>query len=228
MQPRSDFTTDLPELPSLDPGVTLLSTEDGDRLPLQALAVDRLLCEGGSALWVGTGRHCVTDSLVRLAPSRRVLDRVRVARGFTPYQHLTLLRRLERELSPETAVVVVPEFDARYRDDAQGDDGRDLLVRALATVARVARECDVPVLVTRRRADEFAAPVEAAATTTIEHRETPMGPRFVGEDHETLVYPLGDGWVQTTLAFWTDVLEARTPLYAAANVPGEVSVGGAN
>lgn len=222
-------TYEIPELPTLEPGVTLLDTGDADpRVPLQSLAIDRTLLDGGTAIWVGTGRYCTTSSLADLAPSRRILDRVKVARGFTPYQHTVLIRQLAGEVSDDTAVVVVPDIDAHYRDDVQGDDGQAMLLRALASLARVAREFEVPVLCTRNRDDAFAAPVEAAATETIEFRETPLGPRFIGAEFETLVYPLGDGWVQTTLAFWQDILKARQPLHTVTGVTQEVTIGGAH
>ncbi len=38
-----------------------------------------------------------------------------------------------------------------------------------------------------------------------------MGPRVVGEDFETLVYPVDDGaYYQTTFAYWRQLLAART------------------
>lgn len=194
---------------------------------LHALAVDHLLLERGTATWVGTGRHCATDTLRAVAPDRRVLDRIEVARGFTAYQHTALLNQLPEQLSPETAVVVVPDVDARYRDDVQGGDGRELLVRALARLASVARSYDVPVLCTRTADDAFAAPVDAAAETTYTVRETPQGPRFVGDDFETLVYPAENGWAQTTLTFWKRVLQARQPLHDPTPAETGVSVDGA-
>lgn len=230
MKPQPESSIDIPELPTLDAGITLLNTgESRPLVPLQTLAVDRVLLDGGTGIWVGTGRHCATNSLTDIAPSRRILDRIKIARGFTPYQHTTLLQNLENEITKDTAIVVIPELDAHYRsDDVQGDDGRDMLVRALASVVRVARKHQVPVLTTRSSADAFAEPIEAASDHLIEFRDTPMGPQFVGEDFETLVYPLSDGWVQTTWAFWRDILEARRPLHAAAGVTQEVSIGGAH
>jgi len=37
-----------------------------------------------------------------------------------------------------------------------------------------------------------------------------MGPRIVGDDFETLVYPVDDGaYYQTTFAYWRQLLDAR-------------------
>ena len=226
--PTEGSSLTIPELPTLEPDVTLVEAGGDVRPLLQTLAVDELLLSSGRALWVGTGRHCTTETLVEVAPDRRVLDRVDIARGFTPYQHTALIQRLDAAIDEETAVVVVPDIDARYRDDVQGGDGRAMLVRALAPLARVAREYDLPVLCTRTRDDAFAAPVEAAATSTLVAEETPMGPRFVGDEFETLVYPLDGDWVQTTIAFWQEVLRARRPVHDTATLSPEVMARGTN
>lgn len=227
--PTDGSSLTIPELPTLEAGLTLVECEDDPRLVLQSLAVDKLLLEGGTAIWLGTGRYATTETLVDVAPDRRILDRVQIARGFQAFQHTTLIRRLEDVVDDSTAVIVVPAIDAHYRaDDVQGADGQDMLVRALAPLATIAREHEIPVLCTRTHDDEFAAPVEAATSSTLVSEETPMGPRFIGEEFETLVYPLEDGWVQTTLAFWRRVLEARQPLHEAATWSPEVTAIGVN
>jgi hypothetical protein len=39
--------------------------------------------------------------------------------------------------------------------------------------------------------------------------QTRFGPRFIGDEFETLVYPIENGTVQTRLAFWQRVLQTR-------------------
>ncbi|MFB6165284.1 MAG: hypothetical protein ABEJ31_09015 [Haloarculaceae archaeon] len=218
--------TALPEVPSLDPGIQLLAT-GGRRAasavgPLAALVVDHVLRTGGVAYWVDSRGHARTDPLVRVAPHDRALDRIRVARAFTAYQHFALARRLPEVVGDDASLVVLPAMDAFYRaDDVGRSTGRRLLMRALATVATLARERDLPVLVTRRGADGLGEPLATAAERTIECRSTPQGPRFVAEDFETLVYPGEGGTVQTTLAFWRQVLDARRPLHALGAAGGD-------
>jgi len=113
-----------------------------------------------------------------------------VCGGFPPRRD----RELDRHIGEETAVVVLPAIDQPYRgDDVQGSGGKDMLVRALAQVAARARELDIPILCTRSEADAFSESVATAASSTIRVRETPTGPRFVGDEFETLVYELDDG-----------------------------------
>lgn len=202
-------------LPQLNTGITLLTVDSTLRHAIHALAVDHVLLESGDACWIDTGTHAQTGPLRDVAPSRRILNRVHVARGFTPFQHLDLLRSLPDMCTDQTELVVAPHLDAYYRDDdLLADEGRDMLLSGIASLARVARANDIPVLVTTATTDAFSYPITNAATQTLDCEATPFGPRFRADDAETLVYPAPDGqWVQTTLAFWEDVLSSRQSLY---------------
>ena len=221
------------DLPDLDDAVQLLEAEDTDvRPPLHALTIDQVLLAGASgestATWVGTGQYAQTTSLHELAPAPRVLDRIQVARGFTAYQHHALVREAIEKLDATSVILVVPAVDAPYRQsDLADEEAREMLLRVLAQLASVPRQYNIPVLVTRSGwDDDLGAAVEELAADTLTYRETRVGPRFEGSDHETLVYDVGDGWVQTTLAYWRQVLDSRQPLYAGVDsdvqMPGEV------
>jgi hypothetical protein len=232
---RDAPATDRQLLPSLDAGVTVLDIEGGRGVPvLQALVLDHLLLQDGPAYWVDASGHATTTTLARIAPSQRLLDRVYVARGFTAYQHyaavcdLPVTQQSEQSTDPDAtrsrtghdgetseaspALVVAPAVDAQYRaDDTLGTrQAETLQTRALARLRRYADDYDVPVIVTRSRADTFTTPVETVADHHIECRQTPMGPRFVGDEFETLLYPVGDGTAyQTTFAYWRQLLATR-------------------
>lgn len=233
-RPRTDT---IPELPSLRPGLRLVeatassdgstaTTHDTSVDVVQTLVLDRLLLHDGRVEWVDVDGHATTTRFARLAPSERLLERVRVARAFTPYQHATLVDRLAGRVDDTTTLVVCPALDAPYRgDDCPGERGRALLLQALARLAAIARDHDVPVLVTRRADDAFAEPIATAAAERITYTATEYGPRFEGERFETLVYPVGHGQVQTTLAFWQQVIAERRPLYEQAGRPAGATVG---
>ena len=221
-----------PEFPELDAGIRLLNVVGDDRAtePLHSIVLDHLLMNDGTAVWVDAGGHAVSQSLASLAPSLRLLDRIEVARGFTPYQHYDLVRELPDRVDAATTLIVCPAFDRLYREaETYADEDEDLLLRALATVAGVATRHDIPVLVTRSAVDSFSEPLDVAAAETLRCEQTQFGPRFVGDEFETLVYPMADGTVQTTLAFWRRVLTARATVCEAEGTPTpqEVTVDGA-
>jgi hypothetical protein len=117
--------------------------------------------------------------------------------------------------SSDTSLIVVPDIDRYYRDDSLfADEGTEMLLSGIASLATAAREHDVAVLLTQTAADSFTEPIRTAADQHLTCEQTPFGPRFKSPEDETLVYPVEGGqWVQTTLSFWADILAAREPLY---------------
>lgn len=221
------------QLPDLEPGITLLATTAETGRALHALAVDHVLRSGGSGVWIDPGTHAQTAPLVEIAPSDRILDRLRVARGFTPFQHLQLLRSLPEWLTAESELVVVPALDRYYRDDGLlAQEGKDMVLSAIASLAAACREYDLHALVTRTEADAFSAPLETASSQFLACEITPFGPRFRGDEAETVVYPLEGDWVQTTLSFWAEILAAREQVYGTPSsgraTAEEVGTRGAN
>ena len=234
---QANRATDEMLLPSLDDGITLLDVEGSRGVPiLQSLVLDHLLLHDGPAFWVDANGHATTTTLAQIAPSRRLLDRIHVARGFTAYQHYgavcdlpTAVNQSTRELATKANVrdrqpadsddessctpslIVAPAVDVQYRaDDTLGDRHADTLqARTLARLATYADSYDIPVLATRNERTEFTEPVATVADHYLECEQTRMGPRILGEDFETLVYPVDEAYYQTTFAYWRQLLEAR-------------------
>lgn len=219
----------IPELPSLSGGVYLLESESV-RGPLHTLVLDHILTTRGPAYWIDTHGHATTQPLARLAPDPQVLDRICVGRGFTAFQHYALAETLAAVVDHTASLIVCPATDGLYRDDGLREDERQaMLVRVLAMLSGMAREYDLSVVLTRTREDAFSEPVANAAEDVIACEQTRLGPRFHSDGFETLVYPLGNGQLQTTLAFWERILEARQPVYDAAQAgpqPPEVPADG--
>ena len=232
---QADPTSETTLFPTLEEGITLLDISDNRGVPiLQSVVVDHLLLNDGTAFWVDANGYATTTTLARIAPSRRLLNQIHVARGFTAYQHyaavsdLSAARRQQnqtptggakrdadshgRTQSIKPSLIVVPAVDARYRDEDSlaESDGKTLQARTLAQLTSYASEYEIPILVTRTTTDEFTEPIAAAADQQIECEQTKMGPRFVGESFETLVYPVDSGsYYQTTFAYWQQLLAAR-------------------
>ena len=236
---QADPATDEMLLPQLNDGITLLNVEGGRGVPiLQSLVLNHLLLHDGPAFWVDANGHATTTTLAQIAPSQRLLNRIHVARGFTAYQHYGAICDLptavnksirmstadtgaagrrapgrDENTSPHTpSLIVAPAVDAQYRaDDILGETHtKTLQARTLARLATYAEGYDIPVLVTRNERNGFTEPVATVADHLLECEQTRMGPRVVGEDFETLVYPVDDGaYYQTTFAYWRQLLAAR-------------------
>ena len=202
--------TDIPDLPTLTDGVTLLDTDDRATGALQSLVLDHVLLSRGDAAWVDSCGNGTTRPMAELASSMRMLERIHIARAFTPWQHLSLLQDLPGELTEHTSLVVLPDVDAFYRtDDVSTGEGARMLEDGVRRLTHLVDEWDVPVLITRAEADQFSAPLADVATDTLHCELTKFGPRFSGEEFETLVFPVGGGLVQTTLTYWHRILAQR-------------------
>ena len=132
---------------------------------LHALVFDHLLLNDGTVEWIDVQGHARADPLARLAPSTRLLDRIHVTRAFTPHQHARLLDKIASRIDAETSLVVCPAFDHFYREECRDPDGQDLLFRGLATITRLAREDDVPVVM----AASSGVPCTRRRSTSAEH-----------------------------------------------------------
>jgi len=211
-------------LPTLSPGVTCLDNPDSLVGPLHALVFDQLLETSGRGWWIDVGGYARTTSLRRLAPTRRTLDRLHVARAFTPYQQQTLVQTLPQRFgssdeSDGPSIVVCPAVDglvATPGRDCGPETAQQLRMTVLATVSRIARDYDCPVLLTRTGTEsELQTAVGRAADRSLRCELTPHGPRFTGDGFETRLYPPdANGWSQTTLAYWADLLAARVDVTA--------------
>lgn len=217
----------VPEFPTLDPGITLLDATERATGALQSLVLDHLLVDHREARWIDARCNAGTTHLARVAPSMQVLDRIQVARAFTPYQHYSLVEDLEPALPDAVSLVVLPAVDFFYStDDIGRGDGESMLEHALGRISSLAERRGVPVLLTRHSETGVGSLVPEYADTRLECRLTQFGPRFTGDEFETLVFETTDGF-QTTLAYWRRVLETRhEPAHTAG--PTEVATRGAD
>jgi hypothetical protein len=258
---KADPSSDDLLLPSLNNGITLLDVDGSRGVPvLQSLVLDHLLLHDGPAFWVDANGHATTTTLAQIAPSQRLLNRIHVARGFTAYQHYGAVCDLPRaanqfirESTDNTgargrqptdsdndssrhtpSLIVAPAVDAQCRtDDTLGEAHAETLqARTLARLTTYAEGYDIPVLVTRSERDAFTEPIETAADHHLQCEQTRMGPRIVGDDFETLVYPVEDGaYYQTTFAYWRQLLETRAaqvgiePTTTSPSTPDTVGTG---
>lgn len=206
--------TTIPELPELDAAIYLLDDQSEEPGPLQSLVLDHILLHDAPGFWIDSGGWATTIPMARMAPSMHALDRINVARGFTPFQHYAICERLQAIEFPTDSLIILPEVDAMYRsDDPRGDEGQALLTRALAKIGHAARSHSVTVLMTVTQQDAFTDPVDEFSTKQLSVETTPLGPRFTSTEFDTLVYHDNEGWMQTTLQYWQQLLEARKSLH---------------
>ncbi|QLG26258.1 hypothetical protein HUG10_01305 [Halorarum halophilum] len=205
-----DQTPNRPEpasdLPTLEPGVTVLRPPAPRSTALHRLVADALLGESGPVYWVDARNAANTHALYDAAPSRRSLAGLMVARAFTAYQHHELVRGLPRNARPGTRLVVVPNAAALYRDgDVPGAEAARLLDASLSVLTELADALDCPVLLTATGDDERAERVVDAADVVVDCERTRLGLTFDAPGFTHSGY-YRDGYWQTTVPYWVDLL----------------------
>ena len=141
----------------------------------------------------------------------------------------------DNDSSPHTpSLIVALAVDIQYRaDDTLGEAHAETLqARTLARLTTYANGYNVPVLVTRSERNAFTEPIETAADHHLRCEQTRMGPRIVGDDFETLLYPVDNGaYYQTMFAYWRQLLETRAvqvgmePTTPSPSAPDTVGTG---
>ena len=180
---KANNRQEIPELPSLTDGIHLLEADSRTSEALQSLVLDHLLTRGAPAgvVWVDSRGNGSTQPLARLAPSMRVLERIKIARGFTAYQHYSLLEDLSAQIESNTALTVLPDVDWFYRsDDLYSNEGEQMLSEGAAIVEDLSQQHGIPVLLTRSANDGLSQPVRNVADGVIRCELTSQGPRFTG------------------------------------------------
>lgn len=201
------------KLPKLNEGITLLTAETESAGALQSLVLDHLLLTNGSAVWIDAKNNAATTALAKIAPSKRILNKIRVARAFTAFQHYSLLVDIDHALTSDTTLVVVPSTDWFYaHDDLYNNEGKEMLEHALKLLKNLSETYEIPVLLSREISTGLGAMLEDRCDNTLQYVPTEFGARFTGDDYETLVFECNGG-IQTTLAFWRRVLETRHSAY---------------
>ncbi len=193
----------IPRIPSLDNGVNLVKTGEGTNNAFQALAVNHLIRFGEEAHWIDVGNNCSTHLLSRISPTPKILEKIQVARAFTPYQHYSLIEKIKEAATPETNLIVLPLIDHLYRKDVRNRKWRgEFMEDVVKNIEKVTDDLEVPALITCEKslAEQFENPTEILCSST------GHGLKFETDGFKTLTYR-GPGYIQTTLKLWELILK---------------------
>ncbi|GAB3686326.1 hypothetical protein GCM10028857_18210 [Salinarchaeum chitinilyticum] len=208
------------QLPTLDPGVTLLETDDAPTALYRL--VGRQLADapaGAPAYWLDA-RNTASPATIREHAPASAARGIQVARAFTGYQHYEFVRALPGRVASDASLVVAPNVGALYAEDDVPEYEADAMVGVTCSLlGAVADAVDVPVLLTAPE-PTYREQIRSAADRTLTAEGTQAGLRVEGANYHTELY--WDDWgYQTTIPYWVDLLgeaaAARSaPLGAAA------------
>lgn len=196
----------LRQLPVLDKTMNLLRPDKQKKEALQSLVINNQLLDNGKTVWIDSCNYASTHTMHRLTPDPKLLERIEVARAFTPYQHYSLTENLIEKIDQNTSLIVLPAFDYLYNDDNQlySGESKKMLGSAIEYIEDVSDQYNISVLMTDT--GNYRDIIRDCMDEIITCSVTSMGARFQCSDFETLVYP-DNGGLQTTLELWRRILE---------------------
>ncbi len=193
-------------VPSLPTGVTwLVDGMDRSTAPHQ-LVLAQQAADPGEILWIDARDIASTYALYPATSRPGVLDGFRIARAWTAYQHHTLVRRAIEQASTRTRLIVVPYVCSLYRDDDLAEsEANHLLGATLTALSELADARAVPVLLTAPPQERTV--LEDVVDHELRCERTDQGYVFSGDSYRTTLYH-GQGWWQTTIPYWVELLGA--------------------
>jgi hypothetical protein len=161
-----------------------------------------MLGNNKTAVWIDSKNKSSTYALSSYG-SPEMLERVKIGRAFTPYQHHTLVDKFTSG-SIEADILIVSDINHLYDKEDAEDIFRDML-------QKVADLEDLKVLVSVSGENSLSASVFGMEENRIEVEVTGQGWKYDSEDYDQLVYRDGQS-LQTTMPLWHQKSEKTKPV----------------
>lgn len=197
----------LGRLPQLDQGMNLLRNKTGEKFGIQSLAINQMISNNKTVYWVDSKEKASLTTLNNLIPNSSILERIKVARSFTAYQHYSLIQELKNKVSYTTSLIVIPEINWFYRDMVNGEKLR-MIKEEINILMNISNHYDIPVLwsLYENGDDSVKELIRRVSDEEIEFEVTEMGPKFSSSNFKTYFYSV-NGYFQTTIDFWRAILK---------------------
>lgn len=188
--------------PSLKQGFNLVKTEKSYPA-LQVLLSKELEDTDSNAVWIDSGNESSTYALSAASKKPGIMDKVKIGRAFTPFQHHSLIHELEKFIDQKTRVLVLPNPELLYTDgQINRFESLELFKEAWGKIVEIQEKQGLKVLVSQiGEISEHTTILENYADQHIKIENTDSGRKYDSEDFENLFYR-EKGLIQTTIPFW--------------------------
>jgi len=191
------------KVPDIEKGITRIECEPDT--PIFQAILGKNLSLTGKALWIDSGNTSSTYALTSQG-DENILQRVRIGRAFTEFQHHHLVNRIEEFLNPETEYLVLPNIDQQYKkSNASSKEVKDLFRDVLSKILSVKRDkSEIKIIYSFASDDGSAINMELRKRTenVIQIEENSHGLENSLTQEEKMFYRI-QGGIQTTMPFWT-------------------------
>lgn len=156
----------------------------------------------GEAVWIDCLNEASTYSMSAIG-SPDLLERVKIGRAFTVFQHHTLIHRLEEFIEDDTEIIVLSNFDHLYLNGQVKDwEAKELFKESWTKIKELSERKGLKVLVSSSGKSELSQMIKYDSDNSIEVETTDRGLKYSSDDYEQMLYADGDS-AQTTMSYWS-------------------------
>jgi len=153
-------------------------------------------------VWIDTGNESSTYALS--AQKTEILDKVKIARAFTPFQHHTLIQNLEETIEDKTEILVIPNIDMMYSNGQINEwEAEELFKESWNKIKEIKQNYNIKILVSTVNSVP-GLKIKSEANHRIEIQETEQGDRYEGDKFQQNAYRRRNS-LQTTLSAWQNM-----------------------
>jgi hypothetical protein len=187
--------------PRIASGINLVHKPE--ELPVfQSFVAAELEGRNNTAVWIDSKNESSTYALASFG-SPGIMEKVRIGRAFTPFQHHSLIHQVDEFIQENTKLLVLPNLDYFYLDGQIKDwEAEELFQEIWKQILDLRYQYDLKVLVSLSSwKSDLTHPVIRDAENSIKVEKTSQGWKYESDDFEQHAYRDG-GEVQTTVSCW--------------------------
>lgn len=198
--------------PRLEQGVNLI--QKPGKLPVfQSLVAPELDSKNANAVWIDSGNESSTYALSGQGSSD-ILEKVRIGRAFTPFQHHSLVNQLEEFIDEDTSLLVFPNIDLLYLDGQVKEwEAEQLFEESWNRILQLKQKYDLKVLVSASPESQLYYFVSGDSDNKIRVEETVQGWKYSSREFDQMAYH-DSGEIQTTIPYWLQKTSEKVQMYA--------------
>lgn len=212
------------KVPEVETGITRIECDTDT--PIFQVILGKNLSLTGKALWIDSGNTSSTYALSSKG-DEDILQRVKIGRAFTEFQHHHLVNRIEEFLTPETEYIVLPNIDQQYKKSgASRKEVKDLFKDVLSKILSVKHDrSDIRIIYSFSSDDSSAINLQLRKRTenTIKIDENNQGLDSSSKKGEKMFYRT-HGFIQTTITFWKKSTEENAVTRVTHNGENEFNL----
>ena len=165
----------------------------------------------GGAVWIDCLNEASTYSLRSLG-TPDLLDRVKIGRAFTVFQHHTLIQKLDEFIDEDTKIIVLSNFDHLYvKGQMKEWEGKELFKESWKKIKQLTEREDLKVLVSTSERSDLSHMIKHDSGNSIEVQKTDTGLKYSSDEFKQLIYADEDS-AQTTIPYWCRKNQEETEL----------------